>query len=233
MLPHPAIHGDGIHPRCELSASLRKYSACSRVLIRNFYARCPEAANGRRWSASQGVVSDEFATGNGLTSSTAPMISNLFPAGANLASTGEVILWGYVCDPMRLRRRGRGTHAMVATLKRPPPARRQRRSFGCGRRPALGSLWEDLFHLAHDSACQAHLNPAGMVRRMGENILLLFFSLLALVTNVNRSGATVHVDSFIKIEQFDGGGEFPKFAEAVVPWVKFWGVLGDIAAYGA
>ena len=36
------------------------------------------AANGRRWSASQEVVSDEFvadafATGNGLTSSTAPM----------------------------------------------------------------------------------------------------------------------------------------------------------------
>ena len=72
-------------------------------------------------SASQGVVSGEFATGNGLTSSTAPMISNLFPAGANLASTGEVLLWGYVCDPMRLSRRGRGTHAMVATLKRPPP----------------------------------------------------------------------------------------------------------------
>jgi hypothetical protein len=82
-------------------------------------------------SASQGVVSDEFAdqrrplaTGNGLTSSTAPMILNLFPAGANLASTGEVILWGYVCNPMTLLRRGRGIHAVVATLKRLPPARR-------------------------------------------------------------------------------------------------------------
>ena len=52
------------------------------------------------------------------------MISNLFPAGANPASTGEVIFWGYLDDPMSLRRRGRGTHAMVATLKRPPPARR-------------------------------------------------------------------------------------------------------------
>ncbi len=69
----------------------------------------------------QGVVSGEFATGNGLTSATAPIMSSLFPAGANLASTGEVILWGYVCNPMRLSRRGRGTHAMVATLKRPPP----------------------------------------------------------------------------------------------------------------
>ena len=67
------------------------------------------------------MVSGEFATGNGLTSSTAPMISSLFPAGANLASTGEVILWGYVCNPMSLRRRARGNHAMVATLKRPPP----------------------------------------------------------------------------------------------------------------
>jgi hypothetical protein len=75
-------------------------------------------------AASQGVVSDEFATGNGLTSSTAPMILNLFPAGAKLTSTGEVILWGYVDDPMSLRRRGRVTHAVVATLKRPPPARR-------------------------------------------------------------------------------------------------------------
>jgi len=45
-------------------------------------------------AALQGVVSDEFATGNGLVPLTAPMISNLFPAGANLASTGEVILWG-------------------------------------------------------------------------------------------------------------------------------------------
>ena len=49
---------------------------------------------------------------------------NLCPVGANLSSTGEVILWGYVCDPMRLSRRGRCTQAMVATLKRPPPARR-------------------------------------------------------------------------------------------------------------
>src|SRR5512134_2399163 len=52
------------------------------------------------------------------------MISNYFPAGANLASTGEVILWGYVCDPMSLWRRGRTPHAMVATLKRPPPPAR-------------------------------------------------------------------------------------------------------------
>jgi hypothetical protein len=52
---------------------------------------------------SQGVVSDEFATGNGLTSSTAPMILSLFPVGAYLTSTGEVILWGYVYNPMRLR----------------------------------------------------------------------------------------------------------------------------------
>jgi hypothetical protein len=56
------------------------------------------------------VVSDEFAdqrrplaTGNELTSLTAPMILNYFPAGANLASTGEVILWGYLDDPMSLR----------------------------------------------------------------------------------------------------------------------------------
>jgi hypothetical protein len=74
------------------------------------------------------VVSGEFAdqrrplaTGNGLTSSTAPMILSLYPAGANLASTGEVILWGYLCNPMTLLRRGIGTQAMVATLKRPPP----------------------------------------------------------------------------------------------------------------
>ncbi len=44
-----------------------------------------------------------FATGNGLASLTAPMILNLVPVGANLASTGEVILWGYLCDPMSLR----------------------------------------------------------------------------------------------------------------------------------
>jgi hypothetical protein len=75
-------------------------------------------------AASQGVVSDEFATGNGLASSTAPMILSLFPAGAKLTSTGEVILWGYLDDPMRLSRRSRGTQEMVATLKRPPPARR-------------------------------------------------------------------------------------------------------------
>ena len=79
----------------------------------------------------QGVVSDEFAdqrrpvaTGNGPASLTAPMISNLCQAGANPASTGEVILWGYLDDLINLSRRGRGTHAMVATLKRPPPARR-------------------------------------------------------------------------------------------------------------
>jgi hypothetical protein len=89
------------------------------------------SANGRRCSASQGVVSGEFAdqrrplaTGNGLTSLTTPIILNLFPVGANPASTGEVIFWGYLDDPMILRRRGRGTHAMVATLKRPPPVRR-------------------------------------------------------------------------------------------------------------
>ena len=52
--------------------------------------------------ALRGVVSGEFATGNGLASLTAPMISNLFPAGANLTSTVEVILWGYLCNPMRL-----------------------------------------------------------------------------------------------------------------------------------
>jgi hypothetical protein len=76
----------------------------------------------------RGVVSGEFAderrpfaTGNGPASATAPMMSSLFPAGANLASTGEVILWGYVYNPLRLSRRGIGTHAMVATLKRPPP----------------------------------------------------------------------------------------------------------------
>jgi hypothetical protein len=75
-------------------------------------------------ATSQGVVSGEFATGNGRASSTAPMMSNLFPAGANLTSAGEVILWGCVCNPMRLSRRVIVTHAMVATLKRPPPARR-------------------------------------------------------------------------------------------------------------
>ena len=84
---------------------------------------------------AQEVVSGEFATGSGLTSATAPMILNLFPAGANLTSTGEVVLWGYVCNPMRLLRRSRGTQAMVATLKRPPPGpasrgRRQGRSLG-------------------------------------------------------------------------------------------------------
>jgi hypothetical protein len=68
----------------------------------------------------RGVVSGEFATGNGLASITAPMTSSLFPAGANLTSIGEVVLWGYVCNPMRLSRRVGGTHAMVATLKRPP-----------------------------------------------------------------------------------------------------------------
>jgi len=79
-----------------------------------------------------GVVSGEFAdqrrplaTGNGLTSATAPMMLSLYPAGANLGLAGEVILWGCVCNPMRLSRRGRGTHAMVATLKRPPPPARR------------------------------------------------------------------------------------------------------------
>ena len=78
-----------------------------------------------------GVVSGEFAdqrrplaTGNGLTSSTAPMILNLCSAGANLASTGEVLPWGYANDPMSFLRRVRGTHVMVATLKRPPRGRR-------------------------------------------------------------------------------------------------------------
>ena len=75
----------------------------------------------RTREALRGVVSGEFATGNGLTSSTAPIMSSLVPAGANLTSTGEVILWGCVCNRMRLLRRVRGTHTMVATLKRPPP----------------------------------------------------------------------------------------------------------------
>ncbi len=44
----------------------------------------------------QGVVSDEFATGIGLVPLTAPMMLNEFPAGANLASTGEGIL-GAAC----------------------------------------------------------------------------------------------------------------------------------------
>jgi predicted branched-subunit amino acid permease len=35
-------------------------------------------------AALQGVVSGEFATGNGLVPLTAPMISSLIPAGANL-----------------------------------------------------------------------------------------------------------------------------------------------------
>ncbi len=55
-------------------------------------------------AALQGVVSGEFATGNGLTSLTAPIILNYRPAGATLTSIGEVVLWGYVCDPMSLRR---------------------------------------------------------------------------------------------------------------------------------
>ena len=50
-------------------------------------------------------------------------MSSLFPAGANHTSTGEFILWGYVCNPMSLSRRGRGTQAVVATLKRPPPCK--------------------------------------------------------------------------------------------------------------
>jgi hypothetical protein len=54
-------------------------------------------------AASQGVVSEEFVTGISLTSSTSPMILVYFPAGANPASTGEVILWGYLCNPMSLR----------------------------------------------------------------------------------------------------------------------------------
>jgi hypothetical protein len=49
-------------------------------------------------AALQGVVSDEFATGNGLTSSTAPMILNLRLAGARLSPTGEVIFWGYLSN---------------------------------------------------------------------------------------------------------------------------------------
>ena len=66
------------------------------------------------------VVSGEFATGNGLALLTAPMTLNLFPAGATPSSTGEVNLGGYVCNFMALSRRVRGTHVMVATLKRPP-----------------------------------------------------------------------------------------------------------------
>ena len=81
----------------------------------------PMAATKRPSRPLRGVVSDEFATGNRLVLLTAPMILNLFPAGAKPASTGEVILWGYLDDPMSLWRRGRGTQAMVATLKRPPP----------------------------------------------------------------------------------------------------------------
>ena len=88
-------------------------------------------------SAPQGVVSDEFATGNGLTSLNAPIMSSLFPAGAKPASTGEVILWGYVSDPMMLLRRGRVIQAMVATLKRPPPAGR----LGCKGWSADGRHW--------------------------------------------------------------------------------------------
>jgi hypothetical protein len=42
-------------------------------------------------AASQGVVSGEFATGNGLASSTAPMILTLHQAGATLTSTREAI----------------------------------------------------------------------------------------------------------------------------------------------
>ena len=60
-------------------------------------------------AALQGAVSDKFAdqrrplaTGNRLTSSTAPIMSNLVPAGAKLILTGEVIRWGYVDDPMML-----------------------------------------------------------------------------------------------------------------------------------
>jgi hypothetical protein len=67
-------------------------------------------------AASQGgVVSDEFvakafATENGPPSSTALMISNLFPLGAKLTSTGEVILWGCLDDPMSLREKARMPH---------------------------------------------------------------------------------------------------------------------------
>jgi hypothetical protein len=76
--------------------------------------------------ASQGVVSGEFATGNRLASSIAPVIPNVRQAGAKLPSTGEAIFGGFLNDLMSLLRRGRGTQAMVATLKRPPPARRPR-----------------------------------------------------------------------------------------------------------
>jgi hypothetical protein len=48
--------------------------------------KCPMQAFGRNEMISsavkQGVVSDEFATGNGLVSSTAPVILSLCPAGA-------------------------------------------------------------------------------------------------------------------------------------------------------
>ena len=90
--------------------------------------KCFRRPSCRGWSLTSSPLT-RFATGNGPASSTAPMISNLCQAGANPASTGEVILWGYLDDLINLSRRGRGTQAMVATLKRPPPARRPRRIF--------------------------------------------------------------------------------------------------------
>ena len=66
------------------------------------------------------MVSGEFATGNGLASPTAPMTSKSCPSRRKPFLNREGILWGYVCNPMRLSRRGRGSHAMVAKSQAHP-----------------------------------------------------------------------------------------------------------------
>jgi hypothetical protein len=54
------------------------------------------------------VVSDEFAFDKVRNRKWTHLINRpddleFFPAGANPASIGEVIVWGYVCDLMSLR----------------------------------------------------------------------------------------------------------------------------------
>jgi len=59
----------------------------------------------------------------------------------------------------------------------------------------------------------------------------LFLGLLALVANVDCSGMTVTLDSFIHIEQVNRLCEFAKLAKSVVTRIKLWGLLSDITAH--
>ena len=58
----------------------------------------------------------------------------------------------------------------------------------------------------------------------------LFLGLLSLGANIDCSGMTVALDSFIHLEEIRGNGKFPEFAESVVARVEFWGLLGDTTA---